>query len=58
MSIQDTLDYLDEKAKILNWLIEGYGITGLPLSAINYLTKERICVLYNTELEFFKTEKI
>ena len=45
---------LEEKRKILVWLIQGQGIHGLPLDAVAYLTKERICELYNIELSYFK----
>jgi hypothetical protein len=52
MTVQDCLDQLDEKAKILKWLIEGSGIHCLPVSFLHILTKERICELYNTELSY------
>jgi hypothetical protein len=53
-TVQDCLDELDEKAKILKWLITGAGIHCLPIKALHYLTKERICELYNVEPEYFK----
>lgn len=52
-SVQDCLDYLEEKRKVLHWLIEGYGKTGLPLSAVRYLTIYRICELYNVDINYF-----
>ena len=51
---QECLDYFDEKSKILKWLISGSGVHGLPVSALSYLTKERIIKLYNVEPEYFK----
>jgi hypothetical protein len=57
MTVQECLDYLDEKGKILSWLIQGQGIHGLPLSSVDYLTKERICELYNMQLSYFENEK-
>jgi hypothetical protein len=53
-NIQDCLDTLDEKRKVLNWLIDGYGKTGLPFSAVKYLTIDRICEVYHTEPEYFE----
>ena len=44
------INELEEKRKILNWLIDGRGIHGLPTSAVGYLTKEIISDLYNVEL--------
>lgn len=54
MTYKETLDYLDEKGKVLCWLIEGYGQTGLPLSAVDYLSVERICELYNVTPQYFE----
>jgi len=54
MTVQDCLDQLDEKAKILKWLIYGSGIHCLPISSLHILTKERICELYNTEMSYFE----
>jgi hypothetical protein len=45
---------LYEKQQILKWLIDGKEIHGLPLNAVSYLNKERICELYNMELNYFK----
>lgn len=53
-TVQDCLDELDEKRKVLHWLIDGYGITGLPFSAVRYLTIDRICELYHTDPEYFE----
>jgi hypothetical protein len=53
-TIQDCLDTLDEKRKVLNWLIDGYGKTGLPFSAVRYLTIDRICEVYHTEPSYFE----
>ena len=47
------INELEEKKQILKWLIDGSGIHGLPISAVGYLTKERICELYNVELNYF-----
>lgn len=52
-SIQDCLDYLDEKRKVLHWLIDGYGKTGLPLSAVRYLSIYKICELYHVDIDYF-----
>lgn len=53
-NIKPFLQQLEEKRKILKWLIEGSGIHGIPISAVSYLTKEKIISLYNTEIEYFK----
>ena len=47
------INELEEKKQILKWLIDGSGIHGLPISAVGYLTKEKICELYNVELNYF-----
>ena len=47
------INELEEKKQILKWLIDGSGIHCLPISAVSYLTKERICELYNVELNYF-----
>jgi hypothetical protein len=47
------INELEEKKQILKWLIDGSGIHCLPISAVRYLTKERICELYNVELNYF-----
>lgn len=51
------INQLDEKLAIIKWLIDGRGIHGLPISAVRYLTKERICELYNVELQYFNSVK-
>lgn len=50
------MDYaalLHEKGKIIEWLIDGAHMHGLPVHAASYLTKERICELYNVDISFF-----
>ena len=47
------INELEEKKQILQWLINGSGIHNLPISAMSYLTKERICELYNMEIDMF-----
>lgn len=54
MTCSEVLDYLDDKGKVLCWLIEGIDIHCLPLRAVDYLTVERICELYNVEPEYFE----
>ena len=51
--ISKYINELEEKKLILKWLIKGSGIHCLPVSAARYLTKERICELYNVELNYF-----
>ena len=51
------INELNEKLVIIKWLIDGSGIHGLPISAVRYLTKERICELYNVELTYFNHGK-
>ncbi len=50
----DYIKQLHEKGKILEWLINGYGRIGLPISAASYLTKEIICKYWNVELSYFE----
>jgi len=47
-------DELNEKSKILNWLIHGYGRIGIPISGVKVLTKEWIVKHYNVEMSYFK----
>lgn len=53
MSVQDCLNQLNEKQKVLHWLIAGHGQTGLPFSSMQYLTIDRICELYNVNPSYF-----
>lgn len=55
IDVSKHIDELEEKKQILKWLIVGSGIHCLPISAVRYLTKERICELYNMELDYFIT---
>jgi hypothetical protein len=50
---QQILQKLEEKRKILRWLINGYGKIGLPLSAVSVLTKEWVVKNYNVEMSYF-----
>ena len=54
LSIDDCLERLEEKRKVLHWLIDGLGKTGLTFDAVHWLTIDRICELYNTEPEYFE----
>jgi len=50
------IDYdqlLYEKQKIIEWLIDGYGIHNIPISSVNTLTKEFIIENYNVNPSFF-----
>ena len=54
------IDYqqlLHEKGKIIQWLIDGTFIHGLPIQAASHLTKERICALYNVEPAYFYLQR-
>jgi len=54
------IDYqqlLHEKGKILEWLIDGMFIHGLPMRAASHLTKEYICTHYNTEPTYFYLQR-
>jgi hypothetical protein len=42
---------IEVKKRIFKWLIDGIFIHCLPMSAVKYLTPERICELYNVELD-------
>lgn len=53
MTTEQLMQECQEKAKILEWLIMGAGIHCLPMSAVSFLTKERIVELYNVELFYF-----
>lgn len=50
----DYCQLLHEKGRILDWLIDGMFIHGLPIQAASYLTKEKICRLYNVEPIYFQ----
>lgn len=41
---------LEDKRRVLNFIIDGREIHNLPYSAVRYLTMERISELYNVEL--------
>lgn len=47
------IEQLEVKRRILSWLILGSGIHGLPISAVSYLTPERISELYNVDANYF-----
>lgn len=51
--MKEYIQKLHEKGKIIEWLIDGMSIHCLPISAASYLTKERICELYNTDISYF-----
>lgn len=53
-NVDKYIEKLNEKLKIMHWLIDGSEIHGLSLAYVSFLTKERICELYNVELEYFK----
>lgn len=44
---------LDEKLKIIKWLIDGYGFHGLKISDGSWLTKEHLIQNYNVSWEYF-----
>ncbi len=52
--LKPLLEELDEKAIILQWLIKGYGLTGILLAGVKVLTKEWIVKNYNMEMNYFK----
>ncbi len=51
--IDSFIDQLEEKKRIMFWLIDGTGIHCLPLRYVDGLTKERIVQLYNIEIAYF-----
>lgn len=53
ISIDIFLQQLHEKAKTIEWLIDGADIHCLPIRYAG-LSKERICELYNVELSYFE----
>lgn len=53
-NIEPFLQQLEEKRKIICWLIKGGGIHNIPVRCAAGLTKERICELYNVELKYFE----
>ena len=56
INIDPFIQQLNEKFKIMQWLIYGAGIHCLPFSAVSYLTKERIVELYNVEMSYFEQQ--
>jgi IS30 family transposase len=53
-SIQECLDELDNKAKVLKWLIHNSDITKYGIKDMHWLTKERICELYRISPKEFE----
>lgn len=47
-------DMIYESQKRLHWFIYGIGIHGLTPELFSKISTERLCELYNVELEFFK----
>lgn len=43
-----------EAQQRLTWFIYGIGIHGLPPELFSKISTERLCELYNVELNFFK----
>jgi len=52
-TIQECIDQLNEKQKILNWLIAGQYVHCIPIKYLHIITKEWICENYNVELSYF-----
>jgi hypothetical protein len=46
-----------ETKQRLSWFIEGIGIHGLSPELFSALSTERLCELYNVEIEYFKIKK-
>jgi len=55
-NIEPFIQQLNEKQKILEWLIKGSGIHCLPIRYVSGLTKERIVELYNVKLDYFENK--
>ncbi len=53
-TLQQCFDYLDEKQKVLDWLIIGQGRHGWRIKALEWMSKEFIVMNYNVEPEYFK----
>jgi hypothetical protein len=51
----DSLIY--ESQQRLHWFIYGYGIHGLSPTLFFNLSTERLCELYNIEIEYFKNSQ-
>jgi len=49
--VDEILKQLEDKRRVLNFIIDGQGIHGLPMKAVHYLTMERISELYNVEFQ-------
>ena len=47
--VDKILEQLEDKRKVLNFIMDGQEIHNLPLTAVRYLTMERISELYNVE---------
>ena len=47
-------DMIYETQKRIEWYIQGIGIHGLTPQLMKGLSTERICEIYNIELEYFK----
>lgn len=46
-----------EAKQRLKWFIEGYGIHGLDGKLMSSLSTERICEIYNIDINYFKKEQ-
>jgi hypothetical protein len=47
-------DMIYETQKRIEWYIQGIGIHGLTPQLMKGLSTERICEIYNIELEYFR----
>lgn len=45
---------LYEAQQRIHWFIDGIGIHGLSTEVFSYLSTERLCELYNVEIEHFR----
>lgn len=55
MTVQDCLDYLEDKRRAIKWLIQGLGIHGLKISDLRHknFTTEWIIIHYNADEDYF-----
>ncbi len=47
--IEEILQKLEDKRLILNWLIDGHGVHGIPISSLKYIERAWLVKHYNVE---------
>lgn len=56
INTEEFIEQLRIRLKVLEWLINGQGRLGIPISSCHHITPEWIVQHYNVEMDYFMSK--